>query len=84
MATWAERLATAINLVHETNPKILEVLKQDSEVLERIQGSFYDMIGTREALQLPKISIICFFEQLPLRFVGEVTSHSRGKHMNRC
>ncbi|KAH1912575.1 hypothetical protein KXW47_007498, partial [Aspergillus fumigatus] len=71
MATWAERLATAINLVHETNPKILEVLKQDSEVLERIQGSFYDMIGTREALQLPKISIICFFEQLPLRFVGE-------------
>jgi hypothetical protein len=77
MAKWAERLAKFIGLVHEVNPKILEVLKEDSEVLERIQGSFYDMLGTREDMQLPKISIICFFEQLPLKIVGEVTSHSR-------
>jgi hypothetical protein len=77
MAKWAERLATAIGLLHEANPKILEVLKEDSEVLERIQGSFHDMLGTREDQQLPKISIICFYEQLPLRLVGEVTSHLR-------
>jgi len=77
LAQWAERLAKAIGLLKQTNPQILAVLESDSEVLARIQDSFYVMIRSRAQDKLPPIEITCFFEELPLPVVGIVVpSHS--------
>lgn len=47
LARWAESLAKAIGLLKQTNPNILTVLRSESEVLERLQGSFHTMIRSR-------------------------------------
>lgn len=73
LAQWAERLATAIGLLKQTNPQILTVLKNDSEVLARIQASFHTMIRSRTQDGLPSIEITCFFEELPLPGIGVVS-----------
>ena len=70
LADWAESLARYIGLLKQTNSSILEVLKADSEVLDRIQASFHAMIRTRQATQ--PIAITCFYEQLPLFGFGSV------------
>lgn len=70
LAGWAESLARYIGLLKQTNSSILEVLKADSEVLDRIQTSFHAMIRTRQATQ--PIAITCFYEQLPLVGIGSV------------
>lgn len=59
-------------MLKQTNPEILAVLESDSEVLERVQGSFHTMIRSRIQSGLPQIEITCFFEELPLPGVGIV------------
>lgn len=77
LAHWAESLAKAIGVLKQTNPEILAVLKSDSEVLERIQGSFHTMIRARNQNGLAPIDITCFYEELPLPGVGTVVpAHS--------
>jgi len=77
LAHWAEGLARAIGALKQTNAEILAVLKSDSEVLERVQGSFHTMIRSRIQDGLPAIEITCFFEELPLPGIGVVVpSHS--------
>lgn len=44
---WAESLAKAIGVLKQTNPEILAVLKNDFEVLERVQHGFHTMIRSR-------------------------------------
>lgn len=73
LARWAEKLARWIGLIKETNTEIVQVLKADSEVLARIQGSFHTMIRARNKEGLPPIEITCFFEELPLPGVGLVS-----------
>lgn len=70
LAAWAEGLARAIGMFKQTNPQILRVLKQDSEVLERIQTEFHAMIRIRAD---HPIHITCCYEELPLPGVGEVS-----------
>ncbi|OBT50677.1 hypothetical protein VE04_08704 [Pseudogymnoascus sp. 24MN13] len=94
LAQWAEKLAKLLNLIKETNPDIVAVLKSDSEVLARIQDSFHTMIRARNINGLPPIEITCFFEELPLSGVGLVVPSNsavlpgyipigiRGNHMN--
>ena len=72
LAHWAESLAKAIGVIRQTNAEILAVLKSDSEVLERIQGTFQTMIRSRNQNGLAPIEITCFYEQLPLPGVGTV------------
>lgn len=72
MAIWAESLAKSIGLIRQTNPKIIEILKADSEVLQRIQAEFHTMLRQRERDGKVPIAITCFFEELPLPGVGEV------------
>lgn len=74
LARWAESLAKAIGLLKQTNPNILTVLRSESEVLERLQGSFHTMIRSRAQDGLPPIEITCFYEELPLPGVGIVST----------
>jgi len=60
-------------MIKEANPEIVQVLKQDSEVLARIQDSFHTMIRARGMDGLQPINITCFFEELPLVGVGFVS-----------
>ncbi|KAG9245258.1 hypothetical protein BJ878DRAFT_541478 [Calycina marina] len=77
LAQWAERLAKTIGVLKQTNPRILAVLKSDSEVLARVQDGFHTMIRSRYQDKLQPIDITCFFEELPLIGVGVVVpSHS--------
>ncbi len=73
LARWAEMLARSIGMIKEANPEILQVLKQDSEVLGRIQDSFHTMIRAPNMGALQPINITCFYEELPLLGVGFVS-----------
>lgn len=54
------------------NTEIVAVLKRDSEVLARIQNEFHAMILARGKEEQP-IEISCFYEELPLPVVGQVS-----------
>lgn len=77
LAHSAERLAKLLGVVMTTNPKIIRVLRKDSEVLARIQNEFHSLIRTRLQDPLSAIEITCFYEELPLPGIGEV----RKKHI---
>ena len=66
-------MAKSIGLIKQTNSQILEVLKADSEVLARIQTEFHTMTRARANNGDRPIAITCFFEELPLPGVGEVS-----------
>ncbi|TPX13273.1 uncharacterized protein E0L32_006246 [Thyridium curvatum] len=73
LARWAELLARKLGVLKQTNSQIVGVLRRDSEVLARIQGSFQSMLkARREELGLRDIEIVCFYEELPLPGVGLV------------
>jgi len=74
LAHWAESVAKTIGLIKQTNPEILAVLKSESEVLERVQGSFHTMIRSRAQEGFPPIEITCFYEELPLPGIGDVSA----------
>ena len=78
LARWAELLSRSIGLVKQTNSKIVEVLKRDSEVLARIQDGFHTMVMARSKEGLPPIEITCFYEELPLQGVGLVSQAKPG------
>ncbi|KAI0456108.1 hypothetical protein F5B21DRAFT_502584 [Xylaria acuta] len=96
LAVWAERLSMYIGVVKQTNSKILGVLREDSEVLARVQDGFHIMIQARSQERLQSIKISCFYEELPLAGVGVVVpQHSaiipgyisigiRSNHMGMC
>ena len=65
-----------IGVVKQTNSKIVEILKRDSEVLARIQDGFHTMVRARSQEGQP-IEISCFFEELPLPVVGQVSLTAR-------
>ena len=66
----------AIGVIKQTNTRIVEVLKRDSEVLARIQDGFHTMVLARSQERQP-IKISCFFEELPLPGVGQVSPITR-------
>jgi len=73
LAQWAERLAKTIGLLKQTNPQIIEVLENDSEILARVQDGFHTMVRSRNLERLQPIEITCFYEELPLVGVGIVS-----------
>ncbi|KAF8545005.1 hypothetical protein BDD12DRAFT_937273 [Trichophaea hybrida] len=72
LARWAELLAKSIGIIKQTNPQILEVLKNDSEVLARIQSDFHTMLRARANAGAREIPTTCYYEELPLPGIGEV------------
>ncbi len=76
LARWAELLSRSIGFIKQTNAPVVEVLKRDSEVLARIQDSFHTMVMARNREGRP-VEITCFFEELPLPGVGQVSLRVR-------
>jgi hypothetical protein len=75
LARWAAMLAKYIGLAKQTNPEIVRVLERDSETLARIQTDFHTMLRSQslgQGGQVPLITIICFYEEMPLPGIGEV------------
>ncbi|KKA16380.1 SesB-related regulatory protein [Rasamsonia emersonii CBS 393.64] len=71
-AQWAEGLAKLIGLIKQTNSQIIQVLRADSEVLERIQIDFHSMLRARVNDGAHPIAITCFYEELPLPGMDEI------------
>lgn len=67
-----------VNVVKTANVDLLNVLKTDSEVLARVQREFHTMLRGPMNEGRPPLNITCFFEELPVRGAGEVSSYSFG------
>ena len=65
-----------MGFIKQTNAQILEVLRRDSEVLARIQTEFHTMIRARTNKGQQPLAITCFYEELPLPGVGEVSTET--------
>jgi hypothetical protein len=74
LACWAESLAGFIGVFKQTSTEMLKVLKNDSEVLARIQQEFYTMIRARSKQGKEEIAITCFYEELPLQVIGKAVT----------
>jgi hypothetical protein len=72
LADWAKALAKFLGIFQRTNTGILGVLQQNSEILARIQEDFYTTIRARSKQGKTEITIICFYEELPLQGIGVV------------
>ena len=77
-AKWGSYGANLIGIVRQTNSPIVKVLRPDSEMLASIQRDFQGVLRQRID-ERTAIDITCFFEELPVRLVGEV-----GKDLLSC
>jgi hypothetical protein len=76
LVEWARLLALSLGVLKQTNTEILQVLRRDSELLYRIQNEFHTMIRDKKKRGETDIELCCFFEELPLRGIGLVSSGS--------
>ncbi|KAJ4132375.1 hypothetical protein NW754_015190 [Fusarium falciforme] len=72
LANWASVVGKMTKIVKNTNTSILQVLRPESEVLARIQTDFHNMVRSRQDQGQPALRITCFYEELPVRNVGEI------------
>ena len=54
------------------NRETLEILQQKSEIMARIRQDFHTMLRGRDQSKNRGIAIVCFYEELPVRAIGEV------------
>jgi hypothetical protein len=73
LANWASVFGKLFSVVKKMDTGLLEVLTPESEVLSRIQQEFHTMLRARRDKGLDVINITCFYEELPVRGVGEVS-----------
>jgi protein SERAC1 len=80
MADWGKVVGNVINLIKTTNVDIIRVLKPDSEDLATIRESFLTMLRGRLQQNGQVVKITCFWEELPVPHVGEVSQqcHPQG------
>lgn len=74
-ATWASIFGSLMNALKTTNVDILDVLRSNSQVLSRIQSQFHTMLRANKD-QGREMKITCFFEEFPVRGVGEIVPKS--------
>ena len=55
------------------NHGTLEILQQKSEVMTRILQDFHAVLRDRDRSKDREIAIICFYEELPVRAIKEVS-----------
>lgn len=72
MAKWAAFGSQMTNTFKRSNSEIVDILKPGSEMLANIQGNFHSMLRIRDRSD-KRIHITCFYEELPLPYIGEVT-----------
>ena len=73
LAEWAVTGSRFLQYFRRVNQQTMEVLQQKSEVMARIRQDFHTMLRKRDQNKEWEIAIICFYEELPVRAVGEVT-----------
>lgn len=66
-------MGSLANVIKKANVDLLNVLKTDSEVLARVQREFHTMLRGPTFEGRPALKITCFWEELPVRGVGEVS-----------
>jgi hypothetical protein len=67
-------MASLFNAIKTANVDLVNVLKTDSEVLARVQREFHTMLRGPTFKDRAALQITCFFEELPVRGAGEVSS----------
>ena len=72
LAEWAVIGSKFLQYFRRLNRSTLEVLQQESEVMGRIRQEFHTMLRGQDRSQHKEIAIICFYEELPVRLIGEV------------
>src|SRR5438552_2060164 len=75
-AKWGTYCGRLISIIRQTNVPIVEVLRIDSEMLASIQKEFQGVLRQRIDERTP-IDVTCFYEELPVRVFGLVSSLSR-------
>ena len=61
-----------LQIFRRVNRETLEILQQKSEVMARIRQDFHTMLRGRDQSKDGGIAIVCFYEELPVRAIGEV------------
>ena len=72
LANWGRIFGQIANTVKTVNTSLLNVLEPESDVLSRIQGDFHAMVRTRPDQGRPPLHITCFYEELPVKGLGEI------------
>ena len=72
LAEWAVIGSKFLQYFRRLNRSTLEILQQESEVMGRLRQEFHTMLRSRDRSQDKEIAIICFYEELPVRLIGEV------------
>jgi hypothetical protein len=67
-------MGSLANVIKTANVDLVNVLKTDSEVLARVQREFHTMLRGPTFDSKPALKITCFFEELPVRGTGEVST----------
>lgn len=71
LAAWGTFGTKISRIAARPNSSIIEVLQPGSEMLAVIQQGFHSILRIRKD-EGAEIAVTCFFEELPLRAVGEV------------
>ena len=72
LAEWAVVGSKFLQYFRRVNQGTLEILQQKSEVMARIRQDFHTMLRGRDQSAERETAIVCFYEELPVRAVGEV------------
>ena len=72
LAEWAVVGSKFFQWFRRINQETLEVLQQKSEVMARIRQDFHTMLRGRDQNEQREIAIVCFYEELSVRTVGQV------------
>lgn len=72
LAEWAVIGSRFIQYFRRVNQQTLEALKQKPEVMASIRQDFHTMLREMDQSRENTIVIISFYEELPVRTVGEV------------
>ncbi|KAL2056045.1 hypothetical protein ABVK25_003687 [Lepraria finkii] len=72
LAEWAVVGSKFLQYFRRVNQGTLEILQQKSEVMGRIRQDFHTMLRGRDRNKEKEIAIICFYEELPVRAIGEI------------
>jgi len=71
LAAWASFGTRIVNVLDRANKEIVGVLKPGSEMLCVVQQGFHNLLRRRKD-EGAEFAITCFFEELPIKGLGEV------------
>ena len=72
LTEWAIVGSKLLQCFRRLNQSNLEVVQQKSEVMARIRQDFHTMLRGWTQRKKTEIVIVCFYEELPVRAIGEV------------